>query len=824
MNTCIDKITRIAQNCALVVLVIFALGACGGGGGSSSSAAGGNTLSGTAATGAPIVAGTVTLKDSVGATATTTTDAKGNYSFDVGAKHFPLMLKVQPNVDGAVPLFSAALTLGTANTNPLTTLQVFEAVGRTDPSAIYNSGDFSKIGKSSLDQGKLIVTSNFATQFAANGLNLTTHDPITTPMVANGVGMDAILDQTNVAIIGNGASITDSTGNCTPYGPPNVMTFAIDGMNPTWFIDYSAAGMDEKYVKKALGKICVLGIDQPRPIAPNITNPSVMQSNVTWTRILPILVPDVTDTNNGVIQLITQLKNANLTNKLAIQRGGIAGPINIVAHSWGTVIAYIALTELAVEDPTIQVANLITMGSPIQCLAGGCIKSILIQQSVPEKLQTGQPFRGQPIQVPSNVTTWTNFVNAADPYASKINVTNVKHEPVADCPAPPSSGMAGTTPTVASSCTPHSVYFDVGDAFTIAPTLDLIRLLIATPSSQPPATSTTVSPPLSTTPAPRPLAFSLTAGTPYCDTNSPVVPAVKLTWSTSNGVVNYRVFRNDSAIGVNLAASQLSFQNNLGLVAGQTYNYKVQAMNANGATWSNTAQVTIPAGVCVTFTTATNGACGSSNGATVSSAPSSNLCSTGTAGAVTGSGPWNWSCSGSNGGTNASCSATKLTTTAANGSCGSSNGAALSSAPTANLCSAGTAGSVTGSGPWNWSCSGSNGGTNASCSATKLTTATNGTCGSSNGAIVSSAPSTNLCSAGTAGTVSGSGPWNWSCSGSNGGTNASCSAGTATLTMVAPTLTAPTNNATGQSLTPTLQWSGGTATYWQVNVRNQTTN
>jgi surface antigen len=45
----------------------------------------------------------------------------------------------------------------------------------------------------------------------------------------------------------------------------------------------------------------------------------------------------------------------------------------------------------------------------------------------------------------------------------------------------------------------------------------------------------------------------------------------------------------------------------------------------------------------------------------------------------------------------------------------------------------------------------------------------------------------------------------------------------AATVMTAPTLTAPTNNATGQSLTPTLQWSGGSATYWQVNIRNLST-
>lgn len=59
-----------------------------------------------------------------------------------------------------------------------------------------------------------------------------------------------------------------------------------------------------------------------------------------------------------------------------------------------------------------------------------------------------------------------------------------------------------------------------------------------------------------------------------------------------------------------------------------------------------------------------------------------------------------------------------------NGSCGSANGGSFASAPTAGLCSAGTATSVTGSGPWNWSCKGSGGGSTANCSANKTTTCT----------------------------------------------------------------------------------------------------
>lgn len=53
---------------------------------------------------------------------------------------------------------------------------------------------------------------------------------------------------------------------------------------------------------------------------------------------------------------------------------------------------------------------------------------------------------------------------------------------------------------------------------------------------------------------------------------------------------------------------------------------------------------------------------------------------------------------------------------------------------------------------------------------------TNGSCGAANGSVFASAPTTNLCSAGTATAVTGVGPWTWSCNGTNGGTNQSCSA------------------------------------------------
>ncbi|MFA6252597.1 MAG: hypothetical protein WCX74_04325 [Candidatus Paceibacterota bacterium] len=237
---------------------------------------------------------------------------------------------------------------------------------------------------------------------------------------------------------------------------------------------------------------------------------------------------------------------------------------------------------------------------------------------------------------------------------------------------------------------------------------------------------------------------------------------------------------------------------------------------------------------------AVNGTCGSSNGSNFSAAPATNLCSTGSASSVSGTGPWTWVCSGINGGTTANCSANLII----NGACGTSNGATVSTAPVANLCSVGTATAVTGTGPWAWTCTGSNGGTTADCSASVASGSANGVCGSANtqayayniesygsdaqcsigtstntafpaqgvtvnwyctginggsqsaqcsasrdnppivngdcgsadGGTVSTTPTTNLCSVGTATAVTGTGPWAWTCVGSGGGTTDSCNA------------------------------------------------
>ena len=71
----------------------------------------------------------------------------------------------------------------------------------------------------------------------------------------------------------------------------------------------------------------------------------------------------------------------------------------------------------------------------------------------------------------------------------------------------------------------------------------------------------------------------------------------------------------------------------------------------------------------------------------------------------------------------------------------------------------------------------------------------NGACGGSNGQVFTVIPVADLCSSGSASAVSGSGPWNWTCSGENGGSDASCSAGLQTY-VVTPSA------GTGGSISP----------------------
>ncbi len=120
--------------------------------------------------------------------------------------------------------------------------------------------------------------------------------------------------------------------------------------------------------------------------------------------------------------------------------------------------------------------------------------------------------------------------------------------------------------------------------------------------------------------------------------------------------------------------------------------------------------------VCMVLTKIENGVCGSANGGTFNSKPTTGLCASGSVANFSGNGPWSWRCLGAHGGSNSDCSA-KITKI--NGTCGSANGGTFNSKPTTGLCASGSVANFSGNGPWSWRCLGAHGGSNSTCGATK---------------------------------------------------------------------------------------------------------
>ncbi|OQB02700.1 MAG: hypothetical protein BWY21_02222 [Parcubacteria group bacterium ADurb.Bin216] len=113
------------------------------------------------------------------------------------------------------------------------------------------------------------------------------------------------------------------------------------------------------------------------------------------------------------------------------------------------------------------------------------------------------------------------------------------------------------------------------------------------------------------------------------------------------------------------------------------------------------------------------------------------------------------------------------------GKCGSANGSNLYSTPTDNLCSYGIPSTVSGSGPWTWTCAGTS--ASVSCSASK---SVDGECGTANKefyATVTSYGSNTFCSIGSSSPISpafptSDNPVSWQCIGVNGGNAVTCTA------------------------------------------------
>lgn len=253
---------------ALMLGMTTLLAACGGGGdGSTSAAASPLSVSGTAAVGAPIVGGTVTLKCATGASVTAQTAANGTWSAKIPANALPCSVQVKGGTANGqalpAPLHSVVQAAGNVNITPLTEL-IVAALADKNPAtwfdelssngdtklssaitadALKAAGDVLKTALASLP-GKPTLPAGFDPLISS--FSATAGDPADDLLESYSQSLELAglspADAVNTVVIGGSALTLDSSTGTT-YTTPNITSFPfalsqnLDGNRTLTFLD-----------------------------------------------------------------------------------------------------------------------------------------------------------------------------------------------------------------------------------------------------------------------------------------------------------------------------------------------------------------------------------------------------------------------------------------------------------------------------------------------------------------------------------------------------------------------------------------------------------
>lgn len=190
---------------SLVLGASLILASCGGGG----SSGGGNNVSGVAATGAPIVGGTVTLTCLNSFTTTATTSANGQWSASVPNTNLPCAVKVEGGtVNGitSTEVYFSSTDSGsgrqTVNITPLTSLTLAQALGTVPDNAWFDTLDDAS--RQTLADGLAAASAALNTALASYALPAN-FNPFSSSLTAaitgqQGNDYDRLLDQLKAAL------------------------------------------------------------------------------------------------------------------------------------------------------------------------------------------------------------------------------------------------------------------------------------------------------------------------------------------------------------------------------------------------------------------------------------------------------------------------------------------------------------------------------------------------------------------------------------------------------------------------------------------------
>ncbi len=205
---------KVARSCASVALLtLIGLVGCnaGGGSGGGSGDVGTVTLTGIAAAGAPLV-GIVHVIGANGVKASSPTGADGSFSVTVDGIASPYLLYAEGIVHQKfVGIYSVALHGGTANVTPLTdyilrlTLEKAPDITNWYLPVIPDS---ELVSSNLLDKSTNFVMASILPVLDAIGVSSNVN-PLTTPFVADGTGMDCVLDVLQIDMTDTTVTVTN---------------------------------------------------------------------------------------------------------------------------------------------------------------------------------------------------------------------------------------------------------------------------------------------------------------------------------------------------------------------------------------------------------------------------------------------------------------------------------------------------------------------------------------------------------------------------------------------------------------------------------------
>ncbi len=191
----------------LALTGLLTLGACGGGGGDSApatpAAPTGVGITGTAATGAPIVGGAVSVGCATGS-GQATTAANGSYSVTIASGVAPCLVQV---TDGSTTYYSmvaaGSANPSTVNLTPLTTLMTAQVLGADPASATLTPDVQARLTADNVARARSALTA------ALNGrVDISGFDPIATAF-AVGDSTDQLLDDFGAALVAAQLTLAD---------------------------------------------------------------------------------------------------------------------------------------------------------------------------------------------------------------------------------------------------------------------------------------------------------------------------------------------------------------------------------------------------------------------------------------------------------------------------------------------------------------------------------------------------------------------------------------------------------------------------------------